>query len=294
MYKIKIFSSFCDSASCKTNYEKVFRSNLFDFYGEDSWLFITNNNDYTHAIILNTAMPPLTIPKENVIGLAFEPIEILGLTEEFVEYAKKHIGKYLIGSKYDLPEPFIEHFSFMWHNNPMREIIYKHSKNIMSIVVSEKNVAPGHNYRHLLVNNIIHNNLPIDIYGRGANNYLTRLEQDANLCKERNENIKGEFNDNEPYKDYYFSICIENFQSNDYFSEKIMDPLLHNCMPIYLGAKNIANYFEDVIILSGDLIMDLNMIYNILQNPETHYKRTYRKKNYKKISFFENIVDFFD
>ena len=34
---------------------------------------LTGGEDYTHAIILNTAMPNLKIPKKNVIGLALEP-----------------------------------------------------------------------------------------------------------------------------------------------------------------------------------------------------------------------------
>lgn len=138
MYKIKIFSNFCKSDDCKINFENIFEANNLDFYGENKKIFLTTEDDYTHAIILNTVMPNLSIPKENVIGLAFEPIEFLGLSEIFIKYAKKHIGKYLIGSKKNLPEPFIEHFTFMWHNNPRKEIILKPSKNIMSIVVSEK------------------------------------------------------------------------------------------------------------------------------------------------------------
>ena len=35
----------------------------------------TNENDYTHVIIINCAKPNIShIPKENVIGLAWEPI----------------------------------------------------------------------------------------------------------------------------------------------------------------------------------------------------------------------------
>ena len=38
-------------------------------------------------------MPDLRVSKENVIGLAFEPIPFLDLTIPFIEYAQKHIGK---------------------------------------------------------------------------------------------------------------------------------------------------------------------------------------------------------
>jgi hypothetical protein len=172
-------------------------------------------------------MPELKIPKKNVIGLAFEPIQFLGLSIQFIEYAKKHIGKYYIGDKLDLPKPFIEHFGYMWHSRPPKEITYK--PNLVSIVVSKKRQAPGHIYRHKLIEQIIELNLPIDIYGCGSTEY-------------KNNRVKGSFEDIEPYENYLYSICIENYQCNHYFSEKIITPLLHNCKPIYLGCKNIDKY----------------------------------------------------
>jgi hypothetical protein len=57
--KIKIFSSFCDSEHCKTVFEDICeKKNMFN-YGEDKEIYITNGDDYTHVIILNTAMPQL-------------------------------------------------------------------------------------------------------------------------------------------------------------------------------------------------------------------------------------------
>ena len=219
MYKIKIFSDFCTSEKCKINFEKVFDAEIYDFYGENKQIYITTQDEYTHAIILNTTMPELTIPKENVIGLAFEPRELLDLTEDFINYARIHIGKYLIGRKDNLPDLFIEHYSFMWHNNPKKSIPLRHKTKKMSIVFSDKNLAPGHLYRKSLVSAILYEKLPIDIYGYGCR-----------LIKNRNEyeNVKGRFDNTEPYEEYLFSICIENYQSNDYISEKILNPLYHN------------------------------------------------------------------
>ena len=188
-----------------------------DYYGKDKKVYITDDDNYTHAIIINTIMPPLKIPKKNVIGLAFEPFQFLGLTDEFIEYAKNHIGKYLIGDKHNLPELFIEHFGYMWHSRPPKEITYK--PQLISIAVSTKCFAPGHIYRHKLIEKIIQYKLPIDIYGHGSNLYSYNR-------------VKGSFNDDEPYHSYLFSICIENHICNHYFSEKIVTPLLYNCMPL--------------------------------------------------------------
>ena len=168
MYRIKIFCSFAPSKNCKETYEKINYSNLIDFYGKDNKVYFTDDDDYTHAIIINTIMPELKIPKKNVIGLAFEPVPFLGLTNQFIDYAVKNIGKYYIGDKHNLPEPFVEHFGYMWHSRPPKEI--KDKKNIMSIVISSKRSAPGHMYRHILVEKIIELRLPIDIYGHGSKN----------------------------------------------------------------------------------------------------------------------------
>lgn len=278
MYKIKVFCPFANSTQCKEVYEKINYAAEMEFYGKNKSIVITDDEDYTHAIVINTIMPQLKIPKQNVIGLAFEPIQFLGLTTSFVEYAQQYIGKYYIGDKHDLPDPFIEHFGYMWHSRPPKEITYK--PNLMSIVVSEKQFAPGHIYRHKLVEQIIAHNLPIDIYGRGSTQYSY-------------SQTKGEFNDVEPYESYLFSVCIENFQCNHYFSEKIITPLLHNCMPLYLGCKNIDQYFDNMINLSGNIDNDILLLTEIIKNPESYYKPTYNEKNIKTVNLLENVVDLY-
>ena len=284
MYKIKIFSDFCTSEKCKINFEKVFDAEIYDFYGENKQIYITTQDEYTHAIILNTTMPELTIPKENVIGLAFEPRELLDLTEDFINYARIHIGKYLIGNNTGLPKLFVENYAFMWHNNPNKSIPLIEKTKKISIVFSDKNLAPGHLYRTLLVKAILHEKLPIDIFGSGC-----WLIKDSR----KYENVKGRFDNTEPYEEYLFSICIENYQSNDYISEKILDPLLHNCNPIYLGAKNINNYFDNIIHLKKNILFDIELLKVILKNPIKYYKQTYNGRNLSQINFFENIKTFF-
>jgi hypothetical protein len=276
---IKIFSDFCDSETCKKNFETICNSNNLNFYGLNKKVYITDKNDYTHAIILNKAMPVLNIAKENVLGLAFEPVEFLHINQQFINYAQKYIGKYFIGNTKNLPEPFIGHFGYMWHSNPCKEIINKH--NIMSIVVSQKQFAPGHKYRHEFIQNIIKFNLPIDIYGHGSNLY-------------NYSGVKGKFNDAEPYENYMFSICIENYINDHYISEKIITPIMFSCMPIYFGCNKIKNYFDEVITLSGNIDNDIQIIISILSNPGKYYKKTYTEKNKKTVNLIENISDIFN
>ena len=280
MILIKIFSSFCDSENCKSVFERLCEVSKIDSYGPDKKIYITTGDDYTHAIIMNTAMPNLTISKKNVVGLAFEPYEFLGITPQFIEYAKKRIGKYYIGEKRQLPSPFIEHFSYMWFSLPKREftLVDKNIKKPMSIIVSNKRQAPGHIYRHELINEIINNNMNIDIYGSGSKQY-------------NSSQVVGPFEDSEPYEKYFFTISIENYSHNDYISEKFISPMLYNCMPIYKGCKKINKYFpnDSYILLTGNVKEDIEYLKKILENPPWYYRQTNTEENRKTINLIKNI-----
>jgi len=262
--RIKFFSSFCDSAHCKEKFEALCESHLIDYYGKDKKIYFTSNDDYTHVIIINTAMPNLNIPKENVIGFAFEPPHFLGITTQFIEYAQRHIGKYFIGQTMGLPSPpFIEDYSYMWHIMPMT--IFPPKKKFMSIMCSEKNFAPGHKYRHELVWAILNSKFPIDIYGRGTIYYSSSgsiYQNDSRIC--------GKFIEKEPFEDYEYTIAIENYQTTSYISEKLLTPLLCGTNTLYWGATNVHEKFgenKDAIkILTGDLNTDMLMIQKMCEN----------------------------
>jgi len=283
--RIRIFSNFCDSDSCKQAFESVFSAFKFDCYGKNKDIYITNEEDYTHAIIINTAMPTLKsdLPKKNVIGFAYEPIYYLGLNNNFVEYAKKYINKYFIGDKFNLPQPFLEGFSYMWHIKPLINEPIK--TKLMSIMISEKTDAPGHKYRYDLVNAILQTDLPIDIYGRGCKNFI-----------KADTRLKGEFSEMELYENFFFHISIENYQCSHYFSEKILNPLYCSTMPIYLGCKNITSYFpsNNIICLTGDVINDMKLLTDILNEPMKYYKKLDIEEVEKSANFFRNINTLFE
>lgn len=283
-YIIRIFSSFCPSEDCKGVYEKICEVFNMNNYGKDKNIYITNDEDYTHVIILNTAMPKIkqNIPKNNVIGFAFEPKQFLNLTSQFIEYAKKNIGKYYIGYKTELGEPFIERYSHMWYIEPLKSEPIKNK--IMSIMVSQKVSEKGHLYRHVLVNKILESNLPIDIYGRGCKFYNYK----------KDSRVKGEFKEYEPYINYKFHISIENCVIKCYFTEKIMNPLLCNTTPIYLGCEDIEKYFpNNTILLSGEIEDDLKLLTDICNNPDNFIKDIDINKVKNRINLLKNLDELF-
>lgn len=222
------------------------------------------DKDYTHAIILNTYMPPkLNIPKENIIGLAWEPLEFLNITPNWLNYVKENIGTYFIGGlRSDFPENMKLGYSFMCH--PRRRDLYfeniKQDKTkLCAIIFSKKYMLYGHKYRMKIVEQILNSNLPIDIYGRGCS-----------LIKKKDSRIKGEFKSMEDLKDYKYLISIENSQYDSYISEKFMNCIYYNIIPIYWGG-NVEKYFgnECCFKLSGNIINDMDMIKQILEKKQS-------------------------
>jgi hypothetical protein len=208
-------------------------------------------------------MPILTIPKRNVIGLAFEPFPFLALSNTFLRYAVHNIHKYYIGDlPSGLPDLFVAGNAFLTYNTPPTVIPNKTKP--LSIMVSQKKYAPGHIYRHALVQAILASDLPIDIFGRGCIDYA--YTNDSRL--------KGHFDDNDNilYQAYNYHIAIENYRSQHYFSEKIINPLLCSTIPVYLGCVNIQQYFPDnVILLSGDVERDMELLRDIIASPEKYH-----------------------
>lgn len=98
-------------------------------------------------------------------------------------------------------------------------------KNLVSFSLSDKNFLEGHKFRMQLLKNLKKTNYTIDYYGSGPNNFV----------KLRSDTIK----------DYYFSIAIENGILENYFTDRILDCFAVGTIPIYRGAKNISNYFDD-------------------------------------------------
>ena len=281
MYRIRIFSSFCDSNNCKSVYERLCEVDKMNNYGQDKEIYIVGEGEpFTHAFLMNTAMPSLSIPKENVIGLAFEPPQFLldNRSSSFIEYVKNNVSKYFIGSSTGLPSNFIERYSYMWHITPPRNLSQK--TEWISIMVSDKNQAPGHIYRHQLVQAILQTRYPIDIYGRGCKYYSG------------DRRLKGEFTNDEPYEKYHFHICIENFQTETYTSEKYTNAILWGTTPIYWGAKNPL--FPNITIgLSGNLTNDIALLANIMYQP-IKYKRYFSQDDIRpQINLLKNLDSIF-
>jgi hypothetical protein len=73
-----------------------------------------------------------------------------------------------------------------------------------------------------------------------------------------------------------------------------MNPLLCSCVPVYLGCKNIENYFPgQVIRLTGNIVEDLQIITDIVRNPDQYKKHIDLNAVKHKINLLRNIEAIF-
>lgn len=76
----------------------------------------------------------------------------------------------------------------------------------------------------------------IDIWGRGIGRFIHPATYRGELNYDGNCKLLG-------FIDHEYALVLENVRLPNTWSEKICDPLLSWCVPIYWGDSNIAHYF---------------------------------------------------
>lgn len=200
---------------------------------------------------------PITVQcnPENIIYASMEPDELeMGVCEDFV----KQFSKVISTSNYKTYKKQIirQTVSTWWIGLKVKHIKGKHviecndkinyksisnmrhkssKRKLISVICSEKETLPGHRIRKNIIEQLKEseiNNL-IDFYGY--------------LGKPLIDKADALF----PYK---FSIVIENDIREHYWTEKLADAFLAECIPFYVGCPNVNDYFdsESIIQLSTD------------------------------------------
>jgi hypothetical protein len=73
-----------------------------------------------------------------------------------------------------------------------------------------------------------------------------------------------------------------------------MNPLICNTTALYHGCRNIRNYFGDqLIVLTGDLRTDVDLIRQICTNPEKYRKTIHPEEVKNTIDLLKNIQTLF-
>ena len=108
----------------------------------------------------------------------------------------------------------------------------------------------------------------------------------------------GKFAEVEDYmKDYRYSIIIENYIDDYWFTEKILNCFANKVVPIYVGAKKIGQFFNNKSILNYDNIDGVKDCVRVLQGNYGPYWYKSRlsaiEDNYKRVKLFPAFEDWF-
>lgn len=148
---------------------------------------------------------------------------------------------------------------------------------LISIVSSNQTMMPGHSKRVAIIEQL-QRDFPgiIDVFGRGYK--FVDFKADALL----------------PYR---FHICIENSSIPYYWTEKISDPVMAQCVPIYSGCTNIEDYIGSEGYFKFD-VTDYDSLKSIIEkiivDPDGEYskKKKALEEVRRTIMEKENIIPF--
>lgn len=95
--------------------------------------------------------------------------------------------------------------------------------HMCSLIASAKRSQTGHVLRHAIAGRIAAERLPVDLMGSGYAPFETKSDGLA------------------PYR---YSVIIENVREKNYFTEKLVDAILCDTVPLYWGCPNIADFLD--------------------------------------------------
>lgn len=203
-----------------------------------SWQGITFTEDKVdecdYLVILEYPKNDFSIKvnKNNIIHLCQEPPNEVSKYRQYTNQKVTHIYNQLDIKKNNI----LSHGALPWHINKDFDFLSNlkvedlQKKNTIVWVTSNQKNSIGHNNRMDFLDSI--KKLPfIELYGRGIN----PIDDKYDVLKHSK-----------------YAIAYENFQSNHYWTEKIVDCFLSYSMPLYFGCNAIENFFPKNSFLQID------------------------------------------
>ncbi len=118
-------------------------------------------------------------------------------------------------------------------------------KNLISLISSGKRQFPGHKKRMDFIDKL---------NSSWLSNYIDFFGFDSNPISDKSLGLY----------DYKYHICLENSRERNYWTEKLADPFLNFCYPIYYGCPNISDYFDHRSMATFD-VNDFNNFLSLVE-----------------------------
>lgn len=259
--------------------EDILKRFMANYEVYDEALSLVTDDEYDFAVVFNKTHEKIDC-KAKVITIIQEPCwSPIHLNNPFLmhsDYLVLHDQKLFERTlKIKLGKRVIEKPSYMFYHDHVDKAMFLENKSVqkpkkLSMIVSSLSFDIGNYGKRLrLLRRILSSDLDIDIYGRGFN-----------IPDER---YKGYLE----YKHtglmpYEYSIAIENSNEKNYITEKFVDCAICNTIPIYCGAPNIAEVYNEKYFYPLDLDTPtiIEDIKEIIKNPAPGQEMDNNKDRY--------------
>jgi len=286
MMKVRFFSNYDSSDGLLGRF-------LANYIVNDQQITFTTKRDYDFAVVFNRTNDPIkktagiiTVVQEPSWSPAFERTDFLTGSDYLLVHDanlfRETLGIELGGEVIECPSYMFYHDRVM---NPFWDFVQAVDKpKKLSIIVSHINRDQG-NYRKRmgLLEKILDSDLDIEIYGR-------RLEIDDKRFRGQ---LDFKYTGLLPYQ---YSIALENCNEKNYVTEKFVDCAMCNTIPIYNGAPNVGDIYDErffrTINLDSPTVID--DIREIIKHPaeRSHVNREiYRHERNLYTKLKEIILD---
>ncbi|WP_158799611.1 glycosyltransferase family 10 domain-containing protein [Pedobacter sp. L105] len=271
--KVRFFSDY-------TNSEVLLNRFKANYIIDDHELDFTTANDYDFAVVFNRANEPI-IPGVKIITVIQEPsFSEAHQYRTFLAYSDYLLihdpGLFERTWNIKLSGTVIETPAYMFYDDKIDHSFFEEKEAVkksrkLSMIVSSLYLTRGNYLKRLqLLDKILQSDLDIDIYGRGFTIPDPRYKGQ----------LEFKYTGLLPYE---YSIAIENSNEKNYISEKFVDCVLCNTIPIYNGAPNVSDVYDDRYLRKIDLdspsvVEDIKAIIAQPAPPSTVNKEIYFKK----------------
>jgi hypothetical protein len=235
---------------------------------------LTDGEDYDYLIVFNRLNKHSKAPKENIFTFIMEPSWSPNWDRNCFNYSNKVFvhDKILFGGHENIEEvPSFMFYHMDYNLHPIKSLLsnndFNKKKKISMVVSHTPNSNLNYGLRTKLAMELIDRNFDVDIYGNGWSNI--------------HKNVKGSVKDKyDALIDYQFSIGIENSCEKNYLTEKYFDIPLCNATPIYYGAPNVNDIYENRFKLDlNNIEQSLDTISDILNNNYYEVENVIKNKN---------------
>lgn len=120
-----------------------------------------------------------------------------------------------------------------------------------------------------------------------------RKKYDVDVFRQSLVGSPGRISVWETLRDYRYSICIENFVDDEYFTEKVLNPFACGTVPIYMGARNLNDYFDEKGFIRFTSIRQLaNEVLPLLSEQDYQSRLSAVARNFETVKKYRSIEDF--